>query len=115
MFEQKARDYGLELNCSPAMEVPDARMKLHLIAALYTDALRTIESDLVLFVEDDMVPASDSANRIVEEFRKLPDTAASLLAIYRSRFRPAAICAGQWYGDYLPWPGESEQGVVEIG
>lgn len=105
----------VELLMTPEIKVTDQRMKHHAVAALYNDALRNLDSDIVLLVEDDIEPGEGALGTLLTAFRQLPAEAGSLMALYRSRVRPDSACAGHWYGNYLGWPDEAESGLIEIG
>lgn len=92
--------------------VGDTWTKHQHVASLYNTAVPRIRTPLALFVEDDEVAGVGTVAALLAFWRLLPPSTAALMAAYRSRFRPDAICARRLDGTYLPWPNDERRGLM---
>lgn len=106
--------HGLELIVVPAGKPENLRHKHAIVAALYEEAIECVETELVLFVEDDVMAPLGATHDMLVIFENLPAQTTSLMAIYRSRMQPGCICAAGMNGKYLDWPMANQKGVVEV-
>jgi hypothetical protein len=97
------QDRGVEL-VEVSSVTPVTEVERHsLIAGLYTEVLSNVISDIVLLVEDDVVPPVGCAAVLLKTLAgQGPDTAA-VMGAYRSRQRTNCICAHYLQGVYIPW------------
>ena len=113
-FDAREDGYRCDFVPTHAVAVRNNVEKHHLVAALYNEALRGVRSEWVMFIEDDVVPAAGGAEKLLGTMlAQSPDTAV-VAAVYRSRWRPNAVCATDTQGAYLKWPDDGEYWLVEV-
>lgn len=105
--------HSLELITTPEPRASSAVEKHQTVAALYNRALEKVSSELVLFVEDDVIAAPGAVEEILAAEPRLPADAAAIMAAYRSRLLPACMCASDQQGRYLPCPAHDATKPIE--
>lgn len=113
-FECTSNGYTCDLLLVPQFETSTPAAKHHVVATLYEEAIDNVQSEFTMFVEDDVVAAPGAVKKLLDAFKELPKKTAGLMAIYRSRRRPSAVCASGMDGQYLPWPPSDRNEVVEV-
>ncbi len=113
-FEQSGCDYSCELITTPDAKVTSNVEKHHRVAALYNEALGSVNSEWVMFVEDDVIPEPGGALRLLSEIQRSPLDTACIAAVYRVRENPANICATDSHWRYFKWPEDNQSGLTEV-
>lgn len=115
-MEAHGRNYTADLIEVPALNIRSELERHQVVAQLYDEALRSVEHDRVLFLEDDVVPETGAFAELSKSFSELPSDTALLGACYESRTRANHWCASDTRGNYLRVDVAGiDAGVREIG
>ena len=113
-FDARGQEYRCDFVPTPAVQVRSNVEKHHLVAALYNEALREVGSRWVMLIEDDVIPATGGAERLLAAMLAQPPDTAVVAAAYRRREKPDEVCATDARWTYLPWPDEDARGMAEV-
>ena len=114
-MDARGMNYTADVIEVPAISVRAELERHQLIAQLYEEALRSVNHDRVLFLEDDVVPERGAFDVLARCLSELPGDAALVGGCYESRTRPNHWCASDTRGNYLRIGDDESTAVREIG
>jgi len=113
-MEKNKRDCSLELVVVPDLQQHAQIMRHRLKAEVYSEVIRSMGSEYILFINSNILPTLGATNKLIGQMSNLPESAASIAGVSRSRMRPDTISAGSLDGAYLRWEVQEGKEIVEV-